>query len=122
MKNLIEKYEHEITEELSKEGTWVHRSFGGVWQGVLYAAIVAWGIILYGAIGSYHLPIATTVWLAVQFWCMVAYDKTLVSYWNQYERDRIIAQWLHKNIDRVKDDVTQVTVIKGNLDGTSGDE
>lgn len=108
-----------LMDALNNHDGFAKHSFGGVWKGIIYAGIVAWGIALVGATGgTYMLPVLTSMWLGVLFNLLTKYDSTCVALWNQREYEEVVTKYTLENLDTILQDVD----FEGNLDGTNGDE
>ena len=114
------EFSDEVQEALANHGEWAKPTFGNGLAGLIYGLVVGMGVCLYYIAGVWASMAAIPS--LVFFWLLCKYDNTVVSFWNEREKERVVTQWLTKNIDRVLEDGTQVIVTKGNLDGTNEDE
>jgi len=106
-------------DEAIASANWAYRRFGGVWQGLIYALLVAGGYGGYVTGGEYGiLP-----WLlsGLMFYGLNQYDITLVALWNSTERERVITQFVTDNLSTIIEDM-EVIDSNENLDGTFEDE
>lgn len=118
--NVSKKFSKEINEVLAEHGEWAKPSFGNGIAGLIYGILLVTGVVLYQTAGMW----ASFAMLPsfVFFWLLCKYDSTLVSIWNEREKDRVVAQWVVKNSDRIVDSVSQPLDYVENLDGTNEDE
>lgn len=116
----MKKFSKELNKELAEHGEWAKPSFGGGVAGMVYGCLVGMGICLYYTAGVFA-SMAAIPSLGL-FWVLCKYDKTLVSIWNEREKERVIAQWVVKNSDKIVDGAMQPLDYVENLDGTNEDE
>lgn len=111
---------------IAEHDGWAKHTFGGLWQGVIYAVLVYMTIAILGATGgNYLLALWVGVTTIVGFWAITKYDKLLVSLWNQRELEDVVTKYTLKNLDSLLppliDDEYPIDSTE-NLDGTKGDE
>lgn len=114
------KFSDEISKALADHDEWAKPSFGNGIAGLVYGILLVLGVGLYQTVGMWASFAMFPSF--VFFWLLCKYDSTLVSIWNEREKDRIVAQWVFKNSDRIVDSSSQPLDYEENLDGTNGDE
>jgi hypothetical protein len=110
--------EHAGIQEALDKTPMMRRQFGGLWQPITYAGLVALAYAI--SLLSLGLGIITGFIMLLLFYLSTQYDKYLTSLVNQNRREMAITKYITENIGEFVD--TEVVDSKEDLDGTKGDE